>query len=59
MAIGAMILTCPTALLGSLYLSAFGGLDSSEAFAAYALLGALTMAALTLVNGTRPESSRR
>ncbi|WP_164721751.1 hypothetical protein [Silicimonas algicola] len=53
-----MILTYPTALLGSLYLSAFGGLDSSEAFAAYALLGALTMAALTLVNGTRPEGSR-
>ena len=59
MAIGAMILTCPTALLGSLYLAALHGLDSSGTLAAYSILGALTMAALTLVNGLRPDGSRR
>lgn len=51
MAIGAVFLSVPTALAGTLYLTMQHGLSTAQGVALYALLGLLVMTLVTIVNG--------
>ena len=51
MALGAIMFSMPAALLGSFFISVLNGFDTTQAFAAYAVFGAVFLLALTLRQG--------
>ena len=51
MAIGAVFLSVPTAMAGTLCLSMLHGLSTAQGFVLYALLGLLIMTSVTIVKG--------
>lgn len=51
MALGAMIFSMPTALLGAFYVSVLRDFGAAEGFALYAALGVASLMVATLVNG--------
>lgn len=51
MALGAMMLSMPAAMLGAFYFSVLRDLGAVEAFALYAVIGSISLMIATLVNG--------
>ena len=51
MALGSMIFSMPTALLGAFYVSVLRDLGAVEGFALYAALGVAILMVATFVNG--------
>ncbi|MCV6592816.1 MAG: hypothetical protein OIF48_07700 [Silicimonas sp.] len=51
MALGAIMVSMPAALLGSLFLSVLHGLTATESLAAYSAFGATFMMAILIANG--------
>jgi len=51
MALGAMIFSMPTAMLGALYVSVLRDFGAGESFALYAVIGVASLVVATLVNG--------
>ncbi len=51
MALGAMMFSMPTAMLGAFYFSMLRDLGAGEGFALYAMIGAISLMIATLVNG--------
>lgn len=55
MAIGAVLLSLPTAVLCSLLLSIVNGLSTQQGFFLYAFAGFLSMAVIVVVDGLAPK----